>query len=75
MDMRSHNLNLENGIFIKSRKLADTIETHHRRLIRFFMKKVEYKVESKVKSGVVKAAICIRKGYHKILSELAWPHL
>jgi phosphatidylserine/phosphatidylglycerophosphate/cardiolipin synthase-like enzyme len=75
MDMRSHNLNLENGIFIKSPKIAKTIESHHRRLVKYFMDKVEHKIEEKVKTNTGKAAHCIRSGFHKILTDIAFPHL
>lgn len=75
LDVRSYNLNLENGIFIHSKKLASTMDSHHRRMIRFFMKKMEKKAEEKVKSGFAKVALCIRKGYHKMLTKMVWPHL
>lgn len=75
LDVRSYHLNLENGIFIHSKKLADMMQRHHRRMISIFMKKMEKKAEEKLTSAIAKTTACIRKGYHKLLTNFVWPHL
>jgi cardiolipin synthase C len=75
LDMRSHNLNLENGVFFKSKKLANDLARHQGRIIKTFMKKAEKKIEDKSKKILHKGADCVRNGMHKLITEIVYPLL
>lgn len=74
LDMRSHNLNLENGIFFKSRETAERLSTHHRRLVKTFMTKVEHKME-KEKNLLKGGAKCVHDGIRRLITEIVYPIL
>lgn len=74
LDARSHNLNLENGIFFKNRKLAEDLSKHNHRLIRRFMNKLELKIEEK-KMSLKSGTRCIRDGLHSLITAIVYPIL
>jgi putative cardiolipin synthase len=69
-DMRSQNLNLENGLKFKSKTLAHKLSKHQERLQKMFMTNVEKQLLPASKAG-----ICTLNGMRRLITELAYPHL
>jgi putative cardiolipin synthase len=69
-DMRSQNLNLENGIKFKSKFLAKKLSKHQERLRKMFMTNLQKKSVPETKAG-----ICTMNGLRRLITELAYPHL
>jgi phosphatidylserine/phosphatidylglycerophosphate/cardiolipin synthase-like enzyme len=66
LDPRSKNLNLENGVFIKSKKMADTLLNYNRRLEKYFMTRAEKVVPTNVPLNQ-KMSNCVKKGLRKFV--------
>ncbi|MFP5385171.1 MAG: phospholipase D-like domain-containing protein [Bacteriovoracia bacterium] len=74
LDPRSHNLNLENGIFFKNKNLAEELTRHNHRIVKMFTHKLELKIEEK-KMNLKRGARCIRNGLHSLITAIVYPIL
>lgn len=74
LDPRSQNLNLENGIFIRSKTLATRLTNHNRRIVGTFMTRV---LPDDIKSlnASEKAGHCLKKSIRKLVTDTFLPLL
>lgn len=74
MDPRSQNINLENGVIVKDKQLAEKLSVHNSRIQKYFMDKVEV-VDVKKLSAKDAAKHCTRKGFYKLITKAFEPVL
>lgn len=74
LDPRSQNLNLENGIFVKSKKVALNLSSHNTKIRDRFMTKVEPEVLPKM-SADQRMIHCTKRGLRKAISKMMFPLL
>ncbi len=75
LDMRSFNLNLENGIFVRSQSLANNLARHQERLRRTFMTRAETPAPTTSRTILQRGGACIRNGMNRLITTLAYPYL
>ena len=74
MDPRSQNINLENGVIVKDKQIAEKLTTHNTRIQKYFMNKVEV-VDVKKLSPKDALKYCTKKSFHKIITKAFEPLL
>lgn len=74
LDPRSQNLNLENGIFLENKKLAQELDTHQRRVAKMFTNRYEKTID-KTRNVLMKGGGCIREGINRLITKLVYPIL
>lgn len=74
MDMRSHNLNLENGIFFENKKLASELDVHQRRIARRFTTRYE-RTREKSRTILHKGGRCVQEGINRLITTIVYPIL
>ncbi|WP_408097875.1 phospholipase D-like domain-containing protein [Peredibacter sp. HCB2-198] len=74
MDPRSQNINLENGVIVKDKGMAEKISTHNTRIQKYFMDKVEVVNPKKLS---LKDAVkhCTKKSFYKLITKAFEPVL
>lgn len=74
MDPRSQNINLENGVIVQDKQIAEKLTTHNNRIQKYFMDKVEV-VNPKTLSLKDATKHCTRKGLYKLITKAFEPLL
>jgi putative cardiolipin synthase len=74
LDMRSFNLNLENGIFTRSRTLARNLNRHQERLRRMFTTRGQV-TPTPQRTILQQGGECIRSGMNRLITSIVYPIL
>ncbi len=75
LDMRSFNLNLENGIFVRSQSLASNLARHQQRLRQTFMVSAATRPTPPTRTTLQRGGDCIRNGMNRLITNLVYPLL
>ncbi len=75
LDMRSFNLNLENGIFVRSRALARNLARHQARLRDTFMVRAVTPETPPARNILQRGGDCVRNGMNRLITSLVYPIL